>query len=652
MTLTESMTHPVETVKAMTDAHIINTYGARRLAFDRGDGCRLWDLDGEEYLDCFAGIAVSNLGHNHPAVTAAITEQAAKLLHCSNLYYIESQARVAEVLSKHSFADKWFFCNSGAKPTKPPSNSRGATGTRKARRGRSSHDEGILPRPHPGTTVTATGQPKFQEGFEPLPPGFQYIDYGNIDALRAAMTPEVGAVMLEPIQGESGVRARRPTIISPPYATLCDKHGALMILDEVQTGIGRTGKFFAYEHAGIMPDIVTLAKGLANGVPIGAMGCVDDVAAGFAPGTHGSTFGGNFLATAAAVATCQGNRRAGHPQAHRIGVGARFIEGLHDLANAPTASPKSADADSWSACGSTTPPRRVIRQMLDRGICGPAGAERRALSAAATSSRKTMRDRVLREFEPRWSPYDVEGLAFARRFQREEIRAVLELADDLKRKEIRRRNTGCSRANARHDLRETQPAHAGHLRDRHVPTRRACRQPRVGPASASARSSRRRRNLERWVDGIMARLHAHAGRRRTGRIRLGARDQRAQRRLHPCQILADAQTVIEHKGRDFDGIKLAFVGDGNNVFASWAMLAAKIPASNSRAVCPEGYEPDNRTRGRRGLAAAVARSSATPPRPRKTPMRSTPTSGPAWARRPRPPGDSRTSKATRSPRRS
>ncbi len=372
MTQTEPDATTIESLQALTDAHVINTYGARRLAFDRGDGCRLWDAAGNEYLDCFAGIAVTNLGHNYPAVTKAISDQAAKLLHCSNLYYIESQSRVAELLCNHSFADKWFFANCGG-----TANEAAIKLSRRYWSKKGTPKPGMLVAEqsfHGRTlaTITATGQPKYQEGFEPLVEGFTHVPYNDVAALERAITPSTGAIMLEPIQGEGGVRVPADDYLAQVRA-LCDKHGLLLILDEVQTGIGRTGKLFAYEHSGIVPDIITLAKALGNGVPIGAMGCTDEVASGFDIGSHATTFGGNPLCTAAALATLTAVTAPGFLD-RVVDAGNRFMGGLQRLAS------KHASIVDIRGKGlmigvefrdSVTP---ILNGMTERKvICGPAG---------------------------------------------------------------------------------------------------------------------------------------------------------------------------------------------------------------------------------------------------------------------------------------
>lgn len=287
------------------DRVIAKTYGRYPLVPVRGEGCKLWDADGKQYLDLLAGVAVNNLGHCPPKVVAAIKEQAGTLLHCSNFYNIPQQIKLAELLCENSFAERVFFCNSGAEANE--------AAIKLARKYRAEqHGAGrsevltALASFHGRTYcgISATGQEKVKEGFAPLLPGFRHLPFGDIEALRAAVSERTCAIMLEPIQGEGGVNLP-PKNYFKQVRQLCDEHGVLLILDEVQTGCGRTGSLFAYEQEGIAPDIMTLAKGLASGVPIGAMLARDDLAAHLGPGTHGSTFGGNPLATTAAVATIE-----------------------------------------------------------------------------------------------------------------------------------------------------------------------------------------------------------------------------------------------------------------------------------------------------------------------------------------------------------
>ncbi|HPO12433.1 MAG TPA: aspartate aminotransferase family protein [Candidatus Hydrogenedentes bacterium] len=361
-----------EEIKSLNDQFIINTYGARKLALTRGEGVRLWDADGKEYLDCFSGIAVCNLGHCHPAVTQAICEQAAKLVHVSNLYYIEPQVQLAELLSSLCFARKWFFCNGGAEANE--------AAIKLARR---YWVQKGTPKPvivtaeqsfHGRTlaTITATGQPKYQKGFEPLPQGFKYVPFNDLAALEAAITPDVGAVLIEPIQGEGGVRMPELGYLQA-VRKLCTEKNVLLIFDEVQTGLGRTGVLFAHQDYGITPDIMTLAKGLANGVPIGAMGCTDEAASGFEPGMHACTFGGNPLSAAASLATIQVLTEPGFIS-NAAQVGLHFFHLLDKLAAEHASIVEVRGKGLIIGIEFKDAVAPLIGKLLDAGIiCGPAG---------------------------------------------------------------------------------------------------------------------------------------------------------------------------------------------------------------------------------------------------------------------------------------
>ncbi|MBI4684997.1 MAG: acetylornithine transaminase [Nitrospirae bacterium] len=285
--------------------YIMNTYNRFPVVLRKGRGIKAWGADGKEYLDFVGGIAVNILGHCHPRVVVAIQKQAQRLLHVSNLYHIEPQIKLAKMLVEHSFADKIFFCNSGAE-----ANEAAIKLTRRYAKEHSGKDRFEIITAfnsfHGRTlaTITATGQEKIQKGFEPLVPGFKHVLFNDIHALRSALGKNTCAVMLEPIQGEGGVKMPSPDYLKE-VRRLCDEHKLLLILDEVQTGMGRTGRLFAYEHFDIVPDIMTLAKGLGSGVPVGAMLASDKVASAFAPGSHASTFGGNPLVCAAAIATLE-----------------------------------------------------------------------------------------------------------------------------------------------------------------------------------------------------------------------------------------------------------------------------------------------------------------------------------------------------------
>lgn len=319
-----------KTAIEMDAKYMMRFVGRLPVAFVRGEGIKVWDAEGKEYLDFLAGIAVNGLGHCPPAVVSAIREQAGTLMHVSNLYYIPQQAVLAKRLVELSGLGKAFFCNSGAE-----ANEAAIKLARKWAKENCGEDkyeiittEGSF---HGRTlaTVTATGQPKYHQGFEPLVPGFKYVPFNDLTALKAAISEKTCAIMLEPIQGESGVF---PATLEYLHGIrkLCDELGLLLILDEIQTGLGRTGKWFGFQHYGIMPDIMTLAKTLGGGFPIGACLASDIVATGFQPGNHSSTFGGNPLACAAAIAALREIDEEGLVQ-NSAEVGVYFKDRLEEL---------------------------------------------------------------------------------------------------------------------------------------------------------------------------------------------------------------------------------------------------------------------------------------------------------------------------------
>ena len=289
-------------IMALADENIMNTYKRFPLVLVKGLGAKVWDISGKEYLDFVAGIAVCSLGHSHPLVIAAIKEQVEKLTHVSNLYYTQPQTQLAKLLVENSFADKVFFCNSGAEANeaaiklarKYAHENMGPDNFELITMKDSFHGRTMA-------TITATGQEKFQSGFTPLLDGFTYVSFNDLKALEKAISRKTCGIMLEPIQGEGGVKIPDDNYLAG-VREICDRHGLLLIVDEVQTGIGRTGKLFAYEYSGIKPDIMTLAKALANGFPVGAMLATDKISKAFVPGNHASTFGGNPLAMVAAEA--------------------------------------------------------------------------------------------------------------------------------------------------------------------------------------------------------------------------------------------------------------------------------------------------------------------------------------------------------------
>ncbi|HKW36950.1 MAG TPA: aspartate aminotransferase family protein [Burkholderiales bacterium] len=308
----------------------MNTYSRIPVAFTHGEGVWVWDQSGKKYLDALAGIAVNTLGHAHPALTRAIAEQSSRLIHASNLYVIAEQEKAAEKLAKISGMDSVFFCNSGCEANEAAIKLARLYG----------HGEGVdvpaivvMDKAFHGrtlATLSATGNRKVQAGFEPLVPGFVRVPLNDIEAARrvAATEPSVVAVLVEPIQGEGGINLSTMQYLRD-LRDLCDRKGWFLMVDEVQCGLGRTGEWFVYQHAGIQPDVVLLAKGLASGVPIGACLARGAAASVFKPGTHGSTFGGNPLACAAALATLEAIEEEGLMESASR-VGALILSGLHE----------------------------------------------------------------------------------------------------------------------------------------------------------------------------------------------------------------------------------------------------------------------------------------------------------------------------------
>jgi len=282
------------------DAYVMHTYTQTPLVLAKGKGAKVWDIEGKEYLDFFPGWAVSGLGHCHPKVTAALKAQAERIMHVSNNYYSEMQGMLAEKIIKASFPGKVFFANSGAE-----ANECAIKLARKYGNPTKRYEVITMTASFHGrtlATITATGQDKVKIGFEPLPEGFKHVAFNDLEALKSAITEKTAAVMLEPVQGEGGVNVADIDYLKAVRA-LCDEKDMLLIFDEVQTGMGRCGKLFAYQHFGVFPDVMTLAKSLGSGVPIGACVAAERVAATLTPSSHASTFGGSPICSSAALAT-------------------------------------------------------------------------------------------------------------------------------------------------------------------------------------------------------------------------------------------------------------------------------------------------------------------------------------------------------------
>lgn len=319
-----------EEIERYTARYLMNTYSRVPLSIVRGRGCKVYDSEGREYLDCVAGIAVNVLGHGHPDLMAAIGQQARHLIHTSNLYYSEPQVLLAEMLVQHSFAQKVFFCNSGAEANEAAIKLARRYSTQKF--GADRYEIVTMRNSFHGrtmATLTATGQAKIQHGYAPLLPGFKYATFNDVPSLEAQIDEKTAAILLEPIQGEGGVVVANQAYLHHLRKLCTDRH-ILLIFDEVQTGIGRTGTLFAYEQFGIQPDMMTLAKGLGGGVPIGACLATDEVASAFEPGSHASTFGGNPLACAAALAVLRVLLEGGELEKSRS-VGSHLAKGLQEL---------------------------------------------------------------------------------------------------------------------------------------------------------------------------------------------------------------------------------------------------------------------------------------------------------------------------------
>src|SRR5574337_1821490 len=364
------MTHTgtvTDELMAQSARYLANTYARFPVALVKGSGVRVWDAEGKTYLDFAAGIAVDVLGHCHPKMMEAIRAQAELLLHVSNLYVIEPQIRLARALSEHSFGGKVFFCNSGAE-----ANEAAIKLARRYAKARWSSDryEIVCMRDafHGRTmaTVTATGQAKYSQGFEPLLPGFKHIPFNDLPAAERAIDSRTCAVLVEPIQGEGGVKVPDDDYL-PGLRQLCSERDVLLMLDEVQTGMGRTGRLFAYEYSRIEPDIMTLAKGLGGGLPIGAMVAKETVAEAFVPGSHASTFGGNPFVTTVALAVLTEILDARLAE-HAAKIGAYCLERLRQLAARYPIVKGARGKGLMLALELTVPAKPIAERCLERGL--------------------------------------------------------------------------------------------------------------------------------------------------------------------------------------------------------------------------------------------------------------------------------------------
>jgi acetylornithine/N-succinyldiaminopimelate aminotransferase len=351
-----------ETIE-LYNQYVIANYGRLPRVMVKGEGCYLWDAEGNKILDMFPGWAVSGIGHCPPKVVEAVRKQVGELIHIDNTFYSEPQGRLAQMLSERAFGGKCFFCNSGAEANEAALKlARLYTPKEKYK---FITCEGSF---HGRTfaTVTATAQPKYHEGFLPLLPGFVYIPFNNVKALEAAFTDEVAAVLVEPIQGEGGINVATPEFLQA-IRRLCDEKGAVMILDEVQTGLGRTGKWFGYQHFDIEPDIITMAKALGGGTAIGAMMAKAQIAACLVPGKHASTFGGNCLACAAGIATIEAIEE-GNLLQHAAEMGRYAQEKLRSLKEKYSAIDHVRGIGLMIGIQLTRPGAQIVSKCLEKGL--------------------------------------------------------------------------------------------------------------------------------------------------------------------------------------------------------------------------------------------------------------------------------------------
>ncbi len=359
---------------ARNAAHEFTLYARQPLAVVRGQGCTVWDADDRRYLDFFAGVAVNSLGHCHPAVVEAIRRQAGELLHVSNHYHTALEGELAALLCTHSFAERVFLCNSGTEAIEAAMKLARRWGSE---RGGGRYEILATHGSFHGRTfgaLTATGQEKYHRGFLPLLPGVRLVPFDDLAALEAAIAPETVAIMVEPIQGEGGVVVPQPGYLRGLRA-LADRRDLLLIFDEIQTGMGRTGTLFAYEQSGAVPDVMAIAKALGGGVPIGALCASERVAAVFTPGAHGTTFGGNPLACAAAIAAL---RTIAAPTflAHVTSVGSRLREGLERLATRHRQISQVRGVGLMLGLLLDAPGSEVVARCLDAGLLINCTAER------------------------------------------------------------------------------------------------------------------------------------------------------------------------------------------------------------------------------------------------------------------------------------
>ena len=636
-------------IQQLDAEHVMQTYGRLPVAFVRGEGVKLWDSEGNEYLDFLGGLAVTALGHSHPAVADAVADQARTLLHVSNLYYNDVQPRVAARLDALlGGGGRVFFANSGAEANECAIKLSRRYGQANGGPERY-HVLSALGSFHGRTltTLAATGQPQKQETFQPLPSGFRQVGFGDLDALAAAMDERVCAVMLEPIQGEGGVLPSPPGYLEAVRA-LCDEREALLVIDEVQTGLGRTGKWFGFQHApGVTPDIVSMAKALGNGVPIGACWARDEVAAAFKPGDHATTYGGQPLAARAALTVLEVMEAVDAPAcANR--AGARLSAGLAATPGVSVGARRGPDPRRRARAAARSAARRA--RPAARGAGGERGhADRVALRAVAARHRR--RDRRCGRDRAQGAPggcrmkprhfLEVDDLTPA------EFGEVLENASRWKSSSLaipqHLEGLGVALLFEKPSARTrvstemavfTMGGHPMYIRPDEVG---------LGVRESVADVAR---TMNALCGAIAARVFDHATLEEMASVVEIPVVNLLSDRAHPCQAVADFLTLQELVG-DLDGRKLVFVGDGNNVAASLAYAAA-LSGVELTVASPVGLRARRRDRRPRPQPRWGHRARGRSRTKRcGAPTRSTPTCGRRWARKRRQRSAAPRSRATR-----
>ncbi|CAN5486157.1 hypothetical protein BH11ARM1_BH11ARM1_05220 [soil metagenome] len=577
-----------DVIKAADDQFVMHTYTRLPALFVQGSGCNIWDNRGNEYLDLLAGIAVCQLGHCHPAVSSAITRQAQQLMHVSNYMLTAPQAQLAKKLCEISGMDRVFYCSEGATANE--------TALKIAKKhGKTKNPDGdyeiiTLHRSFHGRTLgvlSATGQPKYQEPFLPLVPGFIHIEANNVEELKAAFSDKTAAVLFETVTGEGGVRVMSPEFLSEARR-LCDEHNALMMLDEVQCGIGRTGKWFGYQHTDVMPDVIAIAKGLGGGIPIGACLARGAAATMLVPGDHGATFGGNPLSCAAALAVLDTiELKDLMPHAEAMGVflreqlaqlpGVVEVRGLGLMVGAqlekPIAREIVAQAFEKKLIINATddytlrfvPPLIIREDQILHAVSVIAellGVAKPAAQARATiSESKPLHDVLTVDDLSPSQAMEVLSLAAYDKQRRKLAPAIVQPVENRTVAMVFEKQSLRTRVSFETAIVELggHPVHLGKAD--------------IGMGSRESIKDVAQ-NLSRWTNLIVARLYWQRDLEALAEFADVPVVNALTEMEHPCQALADIMTVREMFGDE--KVKITYVGDGNNVARSLGKLAVKL----------------------------------------------------------------------------